>query len=180
MPGYWAGASSLCLGGGSEVQGTIRPDTWLVYDSDHPAGGFDLPMNDLSVRDGEVSMNYEQHRAQLEATGRHYWLARCYRNYDGELDFYVEFKGDPHVYYYQLTMPDRVIDGETYEDLPNYDGDGIYPSPSQWYLATAKIYIRKYTAAEFAAIGTGGYTTDDPMQADDPMPAGNATDSMQT
>ena len=163
MPGYWAGGSSLCVDGGSEVRSTIRPEKWETYDSELPAGGFDMPMDQLSKREGQVTMTYEQHRAQLAATGRHYWLARCYRNYDGELDFYVEFKDDPHFYYYQLTMPDRVMDAETYEVHPNHDGDGIYPSPSQWYLSTGKIYIRKYTAAEFAAIGTGGYTTDDPM-----------------
>ena len=120
MPGYWAGASQLSArgGGGSEVRATIRPGRWLVYDNEKPAGGFDLPMNDLSARPDEEIMSYEEHRSQLESTGRYYWMARCYRNYQGNLDFYVEFKGDDYVHHYELTMPTRVVDSETYADVP--------------------------------------------------------------
>ena len=156
MPGYWAGASQLSArgGGGSEVRATIRPGRWIVYDNERPAGGFDLPMNDLSARPDEEVMTYEEHRSQLEATGRYYWMARCYRNYQGKLDFYVEFANDPMVYKYELLMPPYVQEAEDHANIPNYGGDGVYPAPSQWYLATGKAYVAQFTPEEWAAMGT--------------------------
>ena len=173
MPGYWAGASQLSArgGGGSEVRATIRPGRWIVYDNERPAGGFDLPMNDLSARPDEEVMTYEEHRSQLEATGRYYWMARCYRNYQGNLDFYVEFKGDDYVHHYELTMPTRVVDSETYADVPNYGADATYPAPSQWYLAVGKNYVRKISSSEYAAMGTA--VSDDTIAGEDTMAAGS-------
>ena len=157
--------------GGSEVRATIRPGRWIVYDNEKPAGGFDLPMNDLSARPDEEVMSYEEHRSQLESTSRYYWMARCYRNYQGNLDFYVEFKGDDYVHHYELTMPTRVVDSETYADVPNYGADATYPAPSQWYLAVGKNYVRKISSSEYAAMGTA--VSDDTIAGEDTMAAGS-------
>ena len=154
MPGYSCCISAEFAVGGSIVRSTIRPDVLKRYGSQKPVGGFDLPMTDLEELDGVETMDFDQHRALLQATGHHYWIGRVYRNYDRGLDLYVEFANDPMVYKYELLMPPYAQEAEDYANIPNYGGDGVYPAPSQWYLATGKAYIAQYTPEEWAAMGT--------------------------
>lgn len=165
MPGYHCVCSALSTSDGQTVRSTMRPNRCKSYGSPKAAGAFDLPMDDLTELAGEETMDYEQHRQLLQSSGGHYWIGQVMRNYDRGLDFYVEFKGDAFVYKYTLTMPDYVQEAENLHNEPNYEADGVYPAPSQWYLATGKNYVTKYSAAEWAAMG------DDVTMTDDSVPA---------
>ena len=111
-------------------------------------------------------------------TYRLHWHAYVQKNYDDGLDFYVKCAFDVHVYKYQLIMPamDHVVDDNAI-DAGEPDG---YPHFTQYYLATGKTYVCRYTPAEWAAMGD---TTVGPVAAiapAEPIGAGVGTDTMDT
>ena len=67
-----------------------------------------------------------------------------------------------------------------------YDATDPYPSPCQYYLATGKTFVRRYSPTEWAAAGalmagddeagSDGSITE--IDADDSMPEPHADDSM--
>ena len=58
--------------------------------------------------------------------------------------------GDSNVYHYELEMPVYVADAG--ESARNLGGDGVYPASCQWFIANRLIYVKKWTAAEYAAM----------------------------
>ena len=83
----------------------------------------------------------------VEAFPIHYH-GRVFRNHEHQLDLYCKFAGDAHYYKYELVMPPISTSAGLSEDDP-------YPAPSQYYLATGKRFIERYTPAGWAAIGMG-------------------------
>ena len=138
---------------GSTIAGTVAANYWQDFAWSRPLAGFDMPMDQL-VRVGEpYYRTFEEQQAYLQSTGRAYWLGKVYRNYAGGLDLHLSFSGDTNIYFYQLQMPDYVQDPEG-PIVENFDGDGAYPAPCQWFYATGKTFIRTYTAAEYTAMSS--------------------------
>ena len=111
-------------------------------------------------------------------TYRLHWHAYVQKNYDDGLDFYVKCAFDVHVYKYQLIMPamDYVVDDNAI-DAGEPDG---YPHFTQYYPATGKIYVCRYTPVEWAAIGGATVGPVAAIAPAEPIRAGVGTDTMDT
>ena len=73
-----------------------------------------------------------------------YWIAHVYANIDNYLEMFVRFGYQPDlVYHYVLKSPTEIYDGRA----PGHHG--IHVNPYKWYLSTKKVYIAKFTDAEF-------------------------------
>ena len=160
---------------------SIRPTVYKQYESGSNVGGFDLPMDKLSPIDGYLSMSHEAMIAHLQANHRQYWHGRIYKSYSGKLDFYVQFSSDANVYYYQLVMPampepaaEAIGDGTltaiaegdaSIEGAPPIASCNVvaaiapnmqaYPQPADWWLATGKRLILRYTMEEYLSVMHG-------------------------
>ena len=162
MPGYFdCGMGEQLPGGGSRITSTVATGQFQAYDSPRPVIPMAFPMTGMTEIGAVRQSTYELEKARLIAGGLVYWVARIYRNYDGlrgkgnNLDMHLEVFGDTNVYHFELVMLVYVADGEArdeHRDVKNKGGDHVYPAPSQWYIAERLIYVRRWTAAEYAAL----------------------------
>ena len=75
-----------------------------------------------------------------------HWHGRIFRDRGHGLDAHIKFAGDPHIYFYQLDMPPISTSAGLSPDDP-------YPSPVQYYLATGKRFVCRWTLEEYEATG---------------------------
>ena len=147
MPGYHVVVGGkACAGGGSIIKSSIRPFRMASYQWPRPVQAMDLPMDGLSQMPGIDEQSYDGLLAELRNSGGPWWIGRVYRNYEHALDFYVRFSGDSGaIHHYELIMPPIISADDAADD------DYPYPQPAEWYTATGKRWIARYTDAEYAA-----------------------------
>ena len=117
---------------------------YLRWEAEGSPMAFDMPIMRMEQVGDPTYMTHAAMVADCEARLMH-MHGRVYRNYDGDLDLYIKFAFDDHIYHYQLVMPPMATGADYSEDDP-------YPTPQQYYLATGKTYVRRYTPAEWAAM----------------------------
>ena len=130
--------------GDMEVHSSINRTTMETFESGHPIGAFDFPMDDMTRRAGTTAMNYDGLLAYLQ-TKDYWWLARVYKNFNGQLDMHVRWSYSTRVHLYVLEFdPLHVEIGDDYER---------WPTPRDCYLARRAIRTTtSWTLAEYAAI----------------------------
>ena len=121
---------------------------YFVYERPRSPMSFDLPLDQMDRVGAARYMSHDELVTMVEAFPVHYH-ARVFRNYGHQLELYIKFAGGEHFYKYELIMPPISTSAGLSEDDP-------YPAPSQYYLATGKRFIERYTPAGWAAIGLSG------------------------
>ena len=147
MPNYFvvAGARSMLNGDMMELLSTLRPHRMSTYHWDKPIGAFLWPMNSLQQVPGERELDYDQLEAYFIESESYYWIARIYKNYTGNLDAYIKWKGENRVTRYILEFDPADVNVGA-----NYDG---WPQPRDFYLARAAIRTTdSWSLAEYNAI----------------------------
>ena len=135
--------SGDATGRGTRVRSSIERDVMATYIWDRPLWAFDLPMDSMYRQPGVVRADYEELH-QLLSGRPDYWLARVYANFNNDLDMFIRFGYDPGmIYHYVLKVPMDVYEGCVPDD------NGLYADPRNWYLATEKNYVAKYSEADF-------------------------------
>ena len=101
-----------------------------TFESGHPIGAFDFPMDDMTCRAGTTAMHYDGLLAYLQ-TKDYWWLARVYKNFNGQLDMHVRWSYSTRGHLYVLEFdPLHVEIGDDYER---------WPTPRDFYLARRAI-----------------------------------------
>ena len=147
MPNYHVCVGAVAMpDGGTEVLSTMRPEVVEVHHWSYPIGCFWWPMDSMTRRSGDLSLDYDGMLPHLHASGRYWWLARIYKSYTGLLSMYIRFAHQDRVYHYILDYPpEHVASGVHYDS---------YPQPRDFYLARRAIMTkRSWTLAEYDSIG---------------------------
>ena len=128
------------------MKSSTRPFRMASYKWARPVQAMDMPMDGLSQIPGIDEQGYDDLLAELSKSDGPWWIGRIYRNYEHALDFSVRFSGDSGaIHHYELIMPPIVAADDAADD------DYPYPQPAEWYTATGKRWIGRYTDAEYAA-----------------------------
>ena len=127
------------------------------YESHVPIGEFKFPMDRMTQKSGPIAMNYEGLLQHLQ-TKPYWYIARIYKNFNGQLDMHIRWSYAQRVHYYVLEFDPLLVQiGDDYE---------LYPTPRDWYRARAAINTGKsWTLPEYAAMSVP-WTDDEPIAAD--------------
>ena len=155
MPVFFCSIGCRSENGGTANRSSIASGRYGEHWWAVPIGAFQFPMDAMTRRSGYIDCSHEEMIDWCRAAGGPYWHARCYRNYSGNLDFYVVFSESSAIHHFELVMPPYVQEAETLANVENEGADGAYPSPAQWWMATSKIYRRSYTSEEYDAMNQG-------------------------
>ena len=137
------------------------------YESRVPIGEFKFPMDRMTQKSGPIAMNYEGLLQHLQ-TKPYWYIARIYKNFNGQLDMHIRWSYAESVHHYVLEFDPLFVEiGDDYE---------LWPTPRDWYLAKAAIRTEtSWTLAEYEAMGdypaamNDGGNSDVPIEADFPM-----------
>ena len=137
------------------------------YESRVPIGEFKFPMDRMTQKLGPIAMNYEGLLQHLQ-TKPYWYIARIYKNFNGQLDMHIRWSYAESVHHYVLEFDPLFVEiGDDYE---------LWPTPRDWYLAKAAIRTEtSWTLAEYEAMGdypaamNDGGNSDVPIEADFPM-----------
>ena len=145
MPGFHVVTGACPMPNGNmELHCSINRTTMEAYESALPIGGFDFPMDEMTHRAGTTAMNYDGLLAYLQ-TKDYWWLARIYKNFNGQLDMHIRWSYSPRVHLYVLEFdPLHVEIGDDYE---------LWPTPRDFYLARRAIRTTtSWTIEQYDAI----------------------------
>ena len=134
MPGYHVVLAMHELdNGGHNLYESKRPRVYRMWRSDEPLLTFpDLPIGGYQAVSRTWAGSNRQLLARMQSKSTNYTIARVYRNYEGNLDLYID-KG-PFRLHYVLTMPQTIPTNViVYDDAP-------WPQPVHWYYAVGKVY----------------------------------------
>ena len=155
MPGHFESVGCYGDAGMSRHFASYARGAYHEYEWPRSPIAFDFPMDAMTRVNASIFMTHDDMVDRVENYDIH-WHGQIYRNYEHGLDAYLKFAGDPYRYKYELVMP-------PISTTAGYAEDDPYPAPCQYYMATGKIYKRRYTPEEWAALGTA--IEDDPVVA---------------
>ena len=123
------------------------------YESRVPIGEFKFPMDRMTQKSGPIAMNYEGLLQHLQ-TKPYWYIARIYKNFNGQLDMHIRWSYDQRVNYYVLEFDPLVVEiGDDYE---------LWPTPRDFYLARRAIRTpTSWTLAEYEAMNQPESMNDD-------------------
>ena len=161
--------------GSSTILSSISKGYTLRWQWDRPLAAMDFPLDGLTmVSSDPEEMGYDELLLYLQGTGRDFWIARSYANYENGIDFYVRFSIHPgRVFHYTLDVDPRFYLGRPAKE-------GVYADPFWWYMAKRKVFKGNNTEADFVAYWTSlgsGYRNVDPMTVDDATMGGTVDEA---
>ena len=85
------------------------------YESRVPIGEFKFPMNRMTQKSGPIAMNYEGLLQHLQ-TKPYWYIARIYKNFNGQLDMHIRWSYAESVHHYVLEFDPLFVEiGDDYE-----------------------------------------------------------------
>ena len=146
MPGFHVvtGACPSDEGDMMNVYSSMNKTSMEVYESDAPIGEFAFPMDAMTRKSGTITMNYDSLLQHLQ-TKPYWWIARIYKNFNGQLDMHIRWSYAQRVHYYVLEFDPLVVEiGDDYE---------LWPTPRDFYLARRAIRTTSnWTLEEYEAM----------------------------